>query len=148
MEYFIINILVSVFCIALFMFIFLRLIKSQPPKVQNHDFFKNIYYFQVPHTREEIIRLLSVSSDGDPVDYRLTHKLEPELWILERLWITGTCAYEYALIFEETADGCRLTLQHLVTHFQIRTSSYDPYYDEINALMIQKLQAEPLPING
>lgn len=119
MEYFIINILVSVFCVALFMFIILRLTKNQPPKVQNHDFFKNTYYFKVPHTREEIIRLLSVSSDGDAVDYRLIHKLEPELWILERLWVTGACAYEYALIFEETADGCRLTLQHLVTHLPI-----------------------------
>lgn len=148
MEYFIIYILVSAFCIALFVFILLRLIKKQPPLVQNHDFFKNIYYFQVPHTREEIIRLLSDSSDGDPIDYRLVHKLEPKLWILERIWVTGACAYEYALIFEEAADGCRLTLQHLVTHFQIRASSYDPFYDEINELMIQKLQAEPLPING
>ncbi len=148
MFYFIMDVLVSVFCIGLFIIIIIRLVKSEPPTVLNHDFFHHTYYFYVPHTRKEIIQLLSVSSGADSMDYRLVHKLEPELWILERIWVTGVCAYEYALIFEETADGCRLTLQHLVTHFQIRASSYDPYYDEINALMIQKLQAEPLPING
>ncbi len=148
MDYFIISILVSALCIGLFVVIIIEFIKKQPPSVQNHDFFRNTYYYHVPHTREEIIQLLSASSGADPIDYRLVHKLEPELWILERLWVTGACAYEYALIFEETADGCNLTLQHLATHFQIRASSYDPYYDEINALMIQKLQAESLPING
>ena len=146
MDYFIISILVSLFCIALFVIIIIRFANSEPPAVQNHDLFRNIYDYHVPHTREEIIQLLSASSDGDPIEYRLVHKLEPELWILERLWVTGACAYAYVLIFEETADGCRLTLQHLATHFQIRTSSYDPYYDEINDLMTQKLQAEPLPI--
>ncbi len=146
MDYFIISVFVSVFCIAIFIVIIVRFVNSKPPAVRNHDFFKNIYYFHVPHTREEIIRLLSASNSADPIDYRLVHKLEPELWILERIWVTGACAYEYALIFEETTDGCKLTLQHLVTHFQTSVNSYDPYYDEINALMAQKIHAEPLPV--
>lgn len=146
MEVFVLNIIVSVLCIVLAVCGLLRYMKNKPPTVQNHDFFNSVYYYYVPHSRKEILQLLSVSSDADPMDYRLVHRLEPELWVLERLWVNGACAQEFAVIFEEIPDGCMLSLQHLATHFQISNSGYDPYYDAMNALMTQKIHAEPIPI--